>query len=359
MRRLLISALFMIPVSGIAQLNVAPTTGEPVGPVRGENVGTYNVVQSWEFGYRYALVGGDQGKYRSDVNYRNGFRLLSGNLTVNSTDGHGKWFDEIVLTTQGLGNDPYESAVLRVQKNRLYRYDMTWRLNEYFNPGLTTAAGLHLANLSQRWQDHEVTLFPQSKLRVRAGYGRNKEDGPALSTNNLFENQRGDIFTLFSNVKREYNSYRIGADAEWKGIRMSFLRRWEFYKEDMPYALGGSSAGLDPTDSGTLTQFARSAPIHGETPSWLGTISTEKKWIAVNGRISYASGNRAFVQNESAAGNGLFGPANRLVVTLGNAQRPVTVGNVNVTVFPTEKLSITNSTSASPRRIISHASPRA
>ena len=64
----------------------------------------YNVVQSWELGYRYATVGGDEGKYRSDVNYGNGVRLLSSYLTINSRDGHGHWFDEIVLTTQGLGH---------------------------------------------------------------------------------------------------------------------------------------------------------------------------------------------------------------------------------------------------------------
>ena len=52
-------------------------------------------------------------------------------------DGHGRYFDEIVLNTLGLGNDPYQSAVLRVQKNSLYHYDMLWRLNDYYNPGLT------------------------------------------------------------------------------------------------------------------------------------------------------------------------------------------------------------------------------
>ncbi len=247
MRKFLIPVLLSLPFAAGAQETVAPSSGEQVGPVGGENTGDYNVVQSWEFGYRYhTAVGGDEGKYRSDVNYRNGVRLLSSSLTVNSKDGHGKWFDEIVLATQGLGNDPYESVTLRIQKNQLYRYDMTWRLNDYYNPGLTTALGLHLEDTSQRWQDHEVTLFPQSKFRIRAGYGRNAEDGPALTTENQFDFQRGDIFTLFSKVKREYNSYRIGADFEWMGLRMSILRRWEFYKEDTPYALGGSERGPEP-----------------------------------------------------------------------------------------------------------------
>ncbi len=55
---------------------------------------------------------------------------------MNSRDGHGRWFDQIVLTTMGLGNDPYQSVTLRVEKNKLYRYDMLWRLDDYYNPGL-------------------------------------------------------------------------------------------------------------------------------------------------------------------------------------------------------------------------------
>src|SRR5947209_6953052 len=77
--------------------------------------------------------------YRSVDNYRNGVRLLGSHLTVNSKDGHGHLFDEIVLTTMGLGNDPYQATMLRIQKNGLYRYDMSWRLNDYYNPGLTVA----------------------------------------------------------------------------------------------------------------------------------------------------------------------------------------------------------------------------
>ncbi len=77
--------------------------GRKPAPPRGEEAGDYNVVQSWEFGYRFASIGGDEGKYRSDVNYRDGVRLLGSYLTVNSKDGHGRWFDEIVLTHAGAG----------------------------------------------------------------------------------------------------------------------------------------------------------------------------------------------------------------------------------------------------------------
>ena len=351
--RMLLLSLLLLPLLN-AQETVAPTTNEQVGPVRGENQGDYNIVQSWELGYRYHLVGGDVGKYRSDVNYGNGVRLLGSYLTINSKDGHGKLYDEIVLNTQGLGNDPYESVVLRVQKNRLYRYDMLWRLNDYYNPGLATAAGLHLENLSQRWQDHDLVLFPQGKIRIKVGYSRNKEDGPALTTTNLFDNERGDIFTLFSNVKREYNSYRIGADLDYFGIHLSFMRRWEFYKEDTPYTLA-NGAGVSPTDPSSLAGFNRATPIRGYTPGWLVNLSTEKSKFAVNGRFTYTGGDRNFVQNESAIGTGLIGTENRLIITYGDAKRPMTTGDLNISYFPTDKITIVNNTSVDDTRIVGNS----
>src|SRR5579884_3218341 len=128
-----------------AQQAVAPTP-EQTGPPRGETLGNYNITQSYELGYRYSSVSGDVGEYRSDVNYGDGIRLLSSSLSINSKDGHGKWFDQLTLDTLGLGNDPYQSARLRAQKNGVYEYDMTWRLDDYYNPGLTIAGGAHLMN---------------------------------------------------------------------------------------------------------------------------------------------------------------------------------------------------------------------
>src|SRR5690242_16854765 len=109
--KLLFPASMILAGAALAQQVVAPTP-ETVGSPRGENLGDYNLVDSFETGYRFAEIGGNRGKYRSDENYRNGVRLLGSSFSVNSKDGHGGLFDEIILTTLGLGGDPYESASL-------------------------------------------------------------------------------------------------------------------------------------------------------------------------------------------------------------------------------------------------------
>ena len=347
----------LITLSAVAMLQaqpvVAPTT-EQVGSARGENHANYNITNSFETGYRWSLVGGDIGEYRSDVNFSNGIRLLSGSFTVNSKDGHGRYFDQILLNTMGLGNDPYQSAILRIQKNGLYRYDMTWRLNDYFNPGLTVAGGLHQMDTVRRMQDQDLTLLPQGHYRLRVGYSRNTQDGPALATSEEFDNNSTGL-PLFANIRREWNEYRLGGDVEFAGFRFTVLRRWDYYKEDTPFSAYGvvSAIGVGAaTDQTVLQQFAKSAPVHGSNPGWLGNlIANHKRW-ALNARISYTMGRNNFALGQTATGLDRFGAAaNRQIAVLGNGERPMVNGDFNISVTPTSRLTIVNNTSVSDLRI--------
>ncbi len=342
--------MLLFPLLACAQDTVAPTTGERTLPPRGENSGNYNVVQSWELGYRFASVGGDDGEYRSNVNYGDGVRLLSSYLTIDSRDGHGRWFDEITLTTQGLGNDPYQSVTFRIQKNRLYRYDFTWRSNDYFNPGLTIADGEHLEDTTFQWQDHDLTLFPQSWFRLHAGYSRWTQDGPALTTVQEFDAQ-GDVFPLFRDTREQYNEYRAGADIILKNFHMSVLHRWEYFKDDTTDNLPVAEQG-GPPDPSELTEFNRVQPYRGRTPGWLVSLYGEHKLIAINGRFTWSGGRGDFVQNQSALGIDRFGNAQNVqTLVSGNGDRPVISGDLNFTLFPTARLSFTNNTSVSDTRM--------
>ncbi|HWB84902.1 MAG TPA: hypothetical protein VG675_12225 [Bryobacteraceae bacterium] len=323
---------------------VAAPTPETVGSPRGQDSGGYNFTNSFELGYRWSLIGGDEDKYRSDVNYGNGVRLLGSSFTVNSKDGHGRYFDTILLNTQGLGNDPYESAVLRVEKNRLYRYDFHWRLNDYFNPALPISAGLHQMDTQRRWQDQDLTLLPQSPVEVHLGYSRNLQDGPALSSVQEF-NSRGPVFPIFMGVRREWNEYRLGADVNLAGFKFTVLRRWDFFKDDSPYTGGTSTVLGAPTDPTVLQQFQRSEPYHGSNPGWLGNLFTSRKHWAMNARMTYNSGERDFILDETAIGTDILGPANHQITVGGNASRPVMAGDFSFSFFPTDRLTVVNSTS--------------
>jgi hypothetical protein len=333
-----------------AQQVVAPTP-DTVGSPRGETWGDYNLMQSYEFGYRFSLVGGDRGEYRSDANYGNGLRLLGSSFALESKDGHGHYFDELLLNTTGLGNDPYESVMLRIQKNRLYRYDMTWRSSDYFNPGLTVAGGQHLADTTRHLQDHDLTLLPQGHIQFHLGYSRNTEDGPELSTAQEF-NTAGSAYPVFTNVRRDWNEYRIGAEASFLGFKFTVQRRWDFFKDDTPATSDGIVAAGTPNDLTVLQQFNRSQPIHGSNPGWLGNLHTRRKLWGMNARMTYVSGKNDFALDESAQGLGAGGlAANRQIVVGGDASRPALAGDLSLSYFPTDRLTFVNNTSISDSRM--------
>ncbi|MEO8096299.1 MAG: hypothetical protein ABI811_01250 [Acidobacteriota bacterium] len=345
-----ITPFVIFAASVLAQPTVAPTP-EPVGIPRGDNASGYNVRQSFELGYRYHTVGGDQETYRGTVNYGNGLRLLGSSLALNSIDGHGKWFDTIQLNTQGLGNDPYQNASLRVDRNRFFKYDLSWRSNAYYNPGLRADPGRHLMNTIRNFQDQDLTIFPQGAIKFFFGYSRNTQTGPALTSTQQLDS-RGDQFPLFANIRRRQNEYRAGFEAGLMGWRLNVLRGWVNFKEDSPISLAAPSAGFDPDDLSTLTSLSRTEPYHGNSPYWRVALLKETRRWAFNGRFTYVKGQRAFVQDETAVGTDRFGAnVSRRIFTAGDAQRPAATGNVNFSVFPATWVTITNQTAISHIRM--------
>jgi hypothetical protein len=342
-------ALSVLAVAAVSagQEVVAPTP-EKVGPVRGDDWHDYNIVNSFETGYRFLSTGGNVDTYRSTEDLGNGVRLLSSFMTVNSRNGRGPLFDEIVLSSEGLGGDPNSIVRLRVQKNHLYEYNLQWRRSEYFNPGLVTdgGAGLHLLNTAYTLQDHDLTLFPQSTVRFFLGYTRDSQTGAGISTVQLFNtggefDPTGNIFPLFTNVKRIQNEYRLGAEVHFLGFTLNAMHGWVDFKDDSNDAFNGASSGDNFNSNIVLNLFGRTQPYHGTSPYWRALLFRNDRLLSLNARFTYTSGARAFVDNETAIGFNRFGAAtNQQILSFGNARRPITTGNVNLSLFPTSKVTV-------------------
>jgi hypothetical protein len=335
-----------------AQGPVAPTPGN-AGPRRGDDWEGYNIVNSFETGYRFLSLSGNQNKYRSDENFGSGVRLLNSFFSMHSKDGHGALFDELVITTNGLGGDPYESVRVSAEKNRLYEYTFYWRKNDYFNPGLTTDGGAsqHLLDTSYTLQDHDLTLFPKSPVKLLLGYSRNDQSGAGVSTVQLFNpggefDATGNIFPIFSNVNIVQNDFRLGGETHWHGFTFNVIRGWQGFKDDTPFQFSGPVLESPAGNPASLRSFLRSSPYHGTSPYWQVGLFHESRWFNWNGRFTYTGGNRTFLSNEAAIGINQFGAlANQQIITGGDARRPVATGNFNITAPITSKLTITGSTS--------------
>jgi hypothetical protein len=330
-----------------AQQVVAPTP-ETVGAPRGSTWDDYNITNSFETGYRFENVTGNQNEYRSSVNFGNGIRLLSGSLALNSKDGHGGLFDQAVLTTRGLGGDPYQAATFRIEKNRWYQYDLLWRQNDYFNPGLVTdgASGAHLLDTTYASQDHDLTILPGTNVQFFLGYSHDGQSGAGITTVPGFDPTT--TFPVFSNVRRTRNEYRVGNQVRYHGLTLNWTHGWEDFKDDTGYQFTGTSAPIPPGGA-ELLSFLRTEPTHGTNPYWRVGLLFDRHFFNVNGRFTYSAGRHAYLLDESAQGVVGAGPvgaaANRQVASFGDAQRPVASGNLTVTLLPSDRLTIVNATS--------------
>src|SRR6202022_2321133 len=169
--------------------------------------------------------------------YGNGLRLFGGNFAATSKDGHGWLFDSLTLTTSGLGNDPYGVANFRVEKNDLYRYDMTWRRGDYFNPSTANTESNTLKNTRHIMQDHDFTLSAAKWAKLKLGYSRNQETGAEFSAYELYIGGLArNVLPIDRDSRRDWNEYRLGSEFDFLGFRLTLQHQWDYYKDDSLYA---------------------------------------------------------------------------------------------------------------------------
>ncbi len=342
--RLFLLAALLLGRTAFAQEPVAPTEASTGSP-RGATLGPYNLLQSFELGDRFVSLDGSEDAYRSHINYGNGLRLLSSSFAMYSKDGKSRWLDRLTVNTQGLGNDPYESARLHAE-SRWYDYDLRWRQSDYFNPGLGFAQDLHAQDTRRMMQDHDLVILPRGRFRIVAGYSRVTQTGAALTTNAL---QGFNATALFQNIHRLDNEYRLGVEWVAEGTRISILRSWENYSEDTPASNIAPGASVP---AGGASAFQSAAPYHATTPGWRLLVVREfGKRISLNGRLTYAGTRGRVNLGESLFGTPALTQPIYQVAVAGNATRPVTTAALNLTFIPIERLTIANQTSFDQTRM--------
>src|SRR4051794_36418321 len=103
--------LLTLTVSGIAQKATPTPLPAPVD----EN---FTITSSIEFGVRGVSVNGDYQKYRSDVNYKPGFRIFDSSFNVDAKKD--RFFDHALIQTSGWGGVPSGYLRAKVDKSGWY-----------------------------------------------------------------------------------------------------------------------------------------------------------------------------------------------------------------------------------------------
>ena len=240
---LLAIALFLFSPLSRAQDNPEET--------KGVDSGNYNTQQSAETGYRATWINGSQDNYGTFVNLNSGLRLFDYTLSMRSLDHKGFLFDNLNFSNFGYGGDPNNVSRLRIDKNKLFDLQVTFRRDQNFwnynlflnpfnptviaptnpatNPTFADTSSPHALQRIKRMQDYNLTLLPQSRLRFRLGFSHNVDVGPASST----FNGPAARYLLAENYRITMNGYRVGMDFRFlPKTTISYDQILEYDKED-------------------------------------------------------------------------------------------------------------------------------
>lgn len=218
-------AAFFLAVPARAQ-DPATATEDASAEPAGVDSGNYHVTQTLEFGYREDWLGGNMDTYNTFVNLGSGLRLFDYTLDMRSLNHNGLLFDDLHFSNFGYGGDPDDVSRLQMDKNKWYNFQALFRrdknywdwnlwanplnpvsTNSILSPTTPALTSPHSMDLVRRMQDYDLTLLPQSSVRFRVGYSRNRDEGPGF-----FTTDGGTISAFNEAYSYTTNAARAGVD---------------------------------------------------------------------------------------------------------------------------------------------------
>ncbi len=311
----------------------------------------WEVKSSFELGLRGKDVKGNINKYRSDLNYGAGFRLFDSSLLVTAKESKGKPFDSLLVTGTGWSADPNGFARISVEKLGWYKFDSTVRKITYFNNLDNFAEGEHTRDTRRNMGDFDVTILPQNRrVKFHVGYSYNRNDGPATST---YDYDR-DEFPLTTQYLTKSDDFRFGVDLNFLGFDFSFNEGYRRFKDYTSYSIDGPQLGTNPNPNSSIATFSRTIPERGKIFDHRMTVHRSfAKRVDFTGRYIYSDSISRFTMLDLLTGIDRSG--NPIILdrsdVSGNASRPNSIGDLGVTVFVTNKFSISNTFSFNSYRI--------
>jgi hypothetical protein len=312
----------------------SPAPNEPF------SIGGYEITSSIELGVRGLDVKGSDNKFRSDFNYKPGFRVFDSSFLVEDKTKGVKLFDSLLVTSSGFGADPTGFFRLNMEKVGVYRLDSNVRSVKYFNNLNNHALGEHGADTKHKFGDIDLTIFPQSEdLRFRLGYSFNQTGGTGGFTTRAYS----DEFPITSFVNSRSYDFRAGVDVKLFGFNLALSEGYRNFTDKTSYTLIAPSPGNNPANTARLATFQRNYPIEGNSYYTLFSAHrTFAKRIDFTGRFIYSSTDTKFNVFESITGrdnsNNIV-DLDRFEIS-GDSKRPQGRGDVGLTFLVTKNFRI-------------------
>lgn len=247
--------------------------------------GGFNVTSTTEVGWRWRRLSGNENKYRSDLDYKQGLRSFDTNLLLESDSGKGKYFDSLLISNTGWGSDPYGSTRVNVEKTGVYRFNGNVRRITYFNNLSNHVLGEHTSDTKNTMGDFDFAALPQNeKIRFNFGYSFSDFNGPGVWTVRAYS----DEFPVTNITSNRTNDFRVGAEGKLFGFNWGVTQGFRLFRDRSAYSITSLNPGNNPTNTSALSTFSRIFPTDGTAYYTAGNLQrTFAKKLDFSARLIY------------------------------------------------------------------------
>jgi hypothetical protein len=322
----------------------SPKDNKPVKPETGRTWGVYSTTSTLELGYRFVDINGSRERYLSDVNVRDGFRVLESSLDMRAQPGTGLLFDFLKADVNNAGGDQSQYFSLRMDKTRWYRFDGNVRRFDYYrSPGPNFALGFRNTDLRQQVSDFSLKLLPQRPVRVHLGYGRSSAKG---RYNPTYSFER-DLFQLLGETRWEANDYRAGVDATYRKWDFGLESLYRGFRNDPQItSTSGINLGFVTTDAGKISFLDRDIPLRSHAlvtrASVKGTIG-ENLHLALRALHDEERMRAPYVETIKGTANNNANILSQVFSSDGSVKRPNSVVDAGATYDINKNFSLNDS----------------
>ncbi|MGA8531211.1 MAG: hypothetical protein WB622_15955, partial [Acidobacteriaceae bacterium] len=262
--------------TSIAMAQAPAPEAQPVTAPKG-----YTVHEAIDLGGRISDQTGSGAMYDTLVNEQSGPRVLGELFEMRAIPGaKNTLFDTLTAVGSGFGGDPYSFAKMDFYKGNLYEFSGLFRRDrQYFdydllgNPNVPSGQSIALSsggtygwpqvnqspflyNTVRRMTDTHLTLFPLSKVTIRAGYSHNTFEGPSLSPSGY--QFAGSYDVLLQEFQRNGTDDFLGG-IDWKPVKdtkLTYEEVVDHYKADSFFTMNPANYIFQEPDGTKVAPLA-------------------------------------------------------------------------------------------------------
>lgn len=336
------SRLAVACAAGIITLSFAVHAQSPSPSPSAESEGKYSVKASTEIGGRWVDVNGNENKFRSDLNYRSGFRVFDSSIVIENNRKGSKSFDSAMFIASGWGADPSGMFRTNVEKTGLYRLDGNFRRVGFFNNLNNHAIGetkinYHNYRTSRNFGDVDLVLLPENqKIRFRLG-GSYNLSGDTFT----YSSRQSEVFPIQATARAKAYDFRFGADGQVLGFNLSATYGYRSFSDRTSYLLLAPDEG-DRVSTTDIDKMERTNPITGRTH--FGVFNLQRTFAErfdITAKILHSWTTNEFKWNEFIEYRTPVFNRDEYTIS-GNSSRPQTRGDLGMTWRIADKFRLSN-----------------